>query len=120
MTTRTNQENAVATAALAGNHGFSLISNEKLLQLYTSMLKCRMIEERVRTLSGQGRLAANHYASVGQEAPAAGIAIDLLAGDTVVPSHRDLIVNFIKGDPLPQVFRSLSCGAATPAARRTA
>ena len=39
-----------------GNHGFSLISNEKLLQLYTAMVKCRMIEERVRALLERGKI----------------------------------------------------------------
>jgi pyruvate dehydrogenase E1 component alpha subunit len=114
MTTTTKDESAAATAALAGNHGFSLISNEKLLDLYTSMVKCRMIEERVQTISGQRQSKSNRYASAGQEAAAAGVAIDLLPGDTVIPSHRDLVVNFIKGNPLTKVLRSLSADAATP------
>lgn len=114
MTTTTKKESAAATAALAGNHGFSLISDEKLLQLYTSMVKCRMIEERVQTRSGQRKLTGKRHASAGQEAAAAGVAIDLLPGDTAIPSHRDLAVNFIKGDPLTEVLRSLFASAATP------
>jgi TPP-dependent pyruvate/acetoin dehydrogenase alpha subunit len=114
MTTTTKEESAAATAALAGNHGFSLISDEKLLQIYTSMVKCRMIGERVQSLWGQRKSTGNRHASVGQEAAAAAVAIDLLPGDTLFPSHRDLVVNFIKGDPLTEVLRSLSADAAAP------
>lgn len=114
MMTTTKEESAAATAALAGNHVFSLISDEKLLQLYTAMVKCRMLEESVQTRSGQRKSTGRRHASAGQEAAAAGVAIDLLPGDTVIPSHRDLAVNFIKGDPLTDVLRSLFAGAATP------
>jgi pyruvate dehydrogenase E1 component alpha subunit len=114
MTTTTKEESAAATAALAGNHGFSLISDEKLLQLYTSMVKCRMIEERVQARWEQRKISGNRHASKGHEAAAAGVAIDLLPGDRLFPSPRDLAVNFIKGDPLTRVLRSLFVDAAAP------
>ena len=111
MTTTTKEESAAAAAALAGNHGFSLISDEKLLQLYTSMVKCRMIEERVQARWEQRKLAGSRHASVGQEAAAACVTIDLLPGDTLFPSPRDLAVNFIKGEALTRVLRSLFAAA---------
>jgi pyruvate dehydrogenase E1 component alpha subunit len=103
MTTRTKNQSA---AVLAGNHGFSLISNEKLLQLYSTMVKCRMIGERVRTLFDHGERAGKRDAAVGQEAAVVGVTIDLLADDTTAPSHPGFMVDFIRGASLAQVFRS--------------
>ena len=37
--------------SLSTHNGFSLISNEKLLEIYSTMLKCRMLEERIHALS---------------------------------------------------------------------
>ncbi|MGA2352606.1 MAG: thiamine pyrophosphate-dependent enzyme [Terracidiphilus sp.] len=78
MTTSTKDRNA---AALAGNNGFSLISNEKLLQLYSTMVKCR------------GNSAAD------QVAAAVGVTIDLLPEDTVVALPGDF--DFLQGHIRP-------------------
>jgi pyruvate dehydrogenase E1 component alpha subunit len=112
MTTRTKEESAILTAALAGNHGFSLISNEKLLQLYTSMVKCRMIETRKRDLMARRKLDGNCIASMGREAAVAGVAIDLELEDCVAPSSSNLLVNLIKGLGLDQILSSLLKGSA--------
>jgi TPP-dependent pyruvate/acetoin dehydrogenase alpha subunit len=84
--------------------GKSMISNEKLRQLYATMLKCRTLEERARVLFKQSKFTGNYYAAVGQEAAAVGTAIDLRVEDTIGPSHRDFITGFIKGAPLDKMF----------------
>ncbi|MGA3263179.1 MAG: thiamine pyrophosphate-dependent enzyme [Terracidiphilus sp.] len=89
------------------HNGFSLISNQKLLALYSTMLKCRMIEERIRILIKQNRFTGNGYAALGQEATAAGVAIDLLPEDTASAFPGDLIPLFIKGLPLEKLFARL-------------
>ena len=109
MTTSTNEQSAAATA---GNNGFSLISSVKLLQLYATMVKCRKLAERAHALFPQGKLDIN--AAIGQEAAAVGVAIDLLPEDTVAAAPRDLIVNFIHGEPLNLLFARLSSRAAQP------
>jgi TPP-dependent pyruvate/acetoin dehydrogenase alpha subunit len=95
-----------ASRALAGNHGFSLISDEKLLALYASMLRCRMIEERAAVLRRQKGLPSNE-AAVGQEASIVAVGINLLAEDTVVSSQDDFAAAFIKGVPPAELFSSL-------------
>jgi TPP-dependent pyruvate/acetoin dehydrogenase alpha subunit len=110
MTAGTKEQRAAA--ATAGNHGFSLISNEKLLELYTAMIKCRMIEDRVRVLLGQSKAPGS--ADAGHEAIAAGVAIDLLQEDTVVPGRGDLSISFIQGVPLASIFRSIYARASLP------
>jgi pyruvate dehydrogenase E1 component alpha subunit len=87
------------------HNGFSLISNEKLLELYSTMLKCRLLEQ---TLAEPLPVAASHdgakrTAVIKQEAAVAGVCADLLPGDTLAPSHRGLMQCFAKGLPLNQV-----------------
>jgi TPP-dependent pyruvate/acetoin dehydrogenase alpha subunit len=125
MATRKQKPSA---SAPAGGGGFSLISDEKLLQLYTTMVKCRMIEERARSLFEpknlleRKKLAGNGGGAVGQEAgqeaAVVGVAIDLGPEDRVVPLNRSLIVgfgliaSFVRGAPLEEVFRSqMACAA---------
>jgi pyruvate dehydrogenase E1 component alpha subunit len=107
--TRTKEQSA---AALAGKPGFSIISNEKLLQLYAAMLKCRALEERARILFPRNKFVGKGAA--GREAVAAGVAIDLLPEDTVAASPVDFIVNYIHGEPLDTIFARLRARAACP------
>jgi TPP-dependent pyruvate/acetoin dehydrogenase alpha subunit len=60
------------------DEGFSLISRQKLLTLYSAMLRCRSMAEQL----GNGIKRVN--AVLGHEAAAVGAAIDLLPHDTVV------------------------------------
>ena len=114
MTTRTQQGAAAVNRAAADKGSFSLVSNEKLIQLYTTMLKCRMLEERARVLFKQSRFTGNYYSAVGQEAAMVGVAVDLEPEDTVGPSHRDFIANFVKGAPLEKMFCQLFARACSP------
>jgi TPP-dependent pyruvate/acetoin dehydrogenase alpha subunit len=108
--TRTKEQSA---AALAGKPGFSIISNEKLLQLYATMVKCRALEERVQILFPRSKLTGKH-GSVSREAVAVGVAFDLLPEDTIAASPGDLIVNFIQGEPLDKLFARLYARATRP------
>lgn len=121
MTIGRKEKSAAATAALAGNNGFSLISNEKLIQLYGSLVKCRIFEQRVRLLFEQGEIGGEGIAVKGREAAVVGVATGLLPEDAVISSSSDFIVNALKGDSLAGVFGSLFAGAAPhePAAQFT-
>lgn len=102
MTIKT-KEKTLPPAAQSVHNGFSLISNEKLVQLYAAMIKCRMIEEMARRLP---RTDAPR-SSVRAEAVAAGVAIDLLPDDTVAARAGDLAACYIRGIPLDALFREL-------------
>ena len=112
--TRTKEQSA---AALAGKPGFSIISNEKLLQLYTAMVKCRALEERVQILFPRNKFTGKR-GFVSQEAIAVGIALDLLPEDTVAASPGDLVVNFIwneiQSEPLDMILARLYTRATRP------
>ena len=74
-------------SAKEASENTGLIGNEKLRQLYATMLKCRTLEERARVLFKQSKFTGNYYAAVGQEAAAVGTAIDLRVEDTIGPSQ---------------------------------
>jgi pyruvate dehydrogenase E1 component alpha subunit len=113
-----NRNAAPPAAATAPQNGFSLISNDKLLQLYSTMLKCRMIEERIR-IHFERIGSGGPYTAARQEAAAAGIGLDLLPGDTLAPSYRGFINCFVKGLPLAALFdRILSRPSLSPARTR--
>jgi pyruvate dehydrogenase E1 component alpha subunit len=82
---------AADSAAPSQPHeGFSLISNEKLVELYTTMLKCSMLEERIAHAKGRG-------VELSQEAAAVGVCLDLLKEDTLAPSTGGWMQSFVKG-----------------------
>ncbi len=90
------------TSKPAIQNGFSLISNEKLLQLYSMMLKCQAIRERLGFLINEGKLTVNLETSCG---PATvGLIVDLLPEDTIAPHPGDIIPLFIRGLSLKELF----------------
>jgi TPP-dependent pyruvate/acetoin dehydrogenase alpha subunit len=90
------RERTVSSPAPSVQNGFSLISNEKLLQLYAAMLKCRMIADRTRILAQQNHFSGRQ-ASLGQEAAMVGLAMDLLPGDHIATNPGNVVPFFIKG-----------------------
>ena len=92
------------SAATAGNHGMSLISNEKLHQLYAAMVKCRMLGERLNAFGEQRLLFGYDDAGMGMEASTVGVTIDLLPEDSVFMAHNGLIVDYLKGEPLHKLL----------------
>ena len=90
------------------------IPEDKLKRLYTLILKCRTMEERIRILFKQGRFSGNYYAAIGQEAIEVGAAIDLRPTDWVAPSHRDFIAGLIKGVPLKSMMSQLYARKTSP------
>ena len=110
MTAKRMGKNAPAGAPTADN-GFSLISNEKLLQLYSTMVKCRMLESRIRSFCKSSQLSVKGYVAAGQEAAAVGVAIDLLSKDAIVPSSAGLMFDFIRGVPTDRLIRRFGAHA---------
>ena len=77
---------------LSPAEGSKQLDPEVLRRLYTYMLKCRIVEERIRILYRQGKFAGNYFAAVGQEATEVGATLDLLPEDAVAaftPQFRD-------------------------------
>lgn len=78
-------------------------SNELLLNLYQSILKPRLIEERMILLAKQGKIP-KWFSAWGQEAISAGIVLGLQSDDWIFPSHRNLGVFVNRNLPLEKLI----------------
>lgn len=78
-------------------------SNELLLELYTSMLKPRMIEEKMLVLLRQGQVS-KWFSGIGQEAISAGVTRALDNDEYILPLHRNLAVWINRGMPFVNLF----------------
>jgi pyruvate dehydrogenase E1 component alpha subunit len=85
-----------------------LIPHEKLLEMYTAMVKCRMIADRANLLAQQGRIPTALAATMGHEATFAGIAANLHPDDSVNASHGELLPGYLRGAPLTAIFSSFA------------
>jgi TPP-dependent pyruvate/acetoin dehydrogenase alpha subunit len=74
------------------------LDEKTLRRLYSYMLKCRLVEERIRVLFRQGRFAGNYFGAVGQEATEVGATLDLLPEDTIAPSPPQFRYAHHEGD----------------------
>jgi pyruvate dehydrogenase E1 component alpha subunit len=101
MRTKKRRQGAAAKAVPPGNdarpEGFSLISNEKLMALYSNLLKCRIIEERVAPVSGSGEKNGASASLRGYEAGTVGVTIDLGSKDAVCSPDHGLLTGFRDG-----------------------
>jgi pyruvate dehydrogenase E1 component alpha subunit len=121
MTATSKEQRTASTAeTAAGKNGFSLISDEKLIELYLAMVKCRMVAERAGLLIGQGKVAGDFHGAVGLEAIAAGVIVDLLPEDAFSPSPGDIMLCLVKGVPLDRMFGDVSSSPNGHGKRRSA
>ena len=93
-----------AQAEAAGKPGFSILSNEKLLQLYRTMLECRAL----------GELAPVASSFAGREAVVVGAARDLLPTDSLAAAPGDLFAGYLRNRTLGQPLEGLFSGTAQP------
>ncbi|GAC1583570.1 MAG: thiamine pyrophosphate-dependent dehydrogenase E1 component subunit alpha [Ktedonobacteraceae bacterium] len=68
-----------------------------LIQIYYFMRLTRAMEDRIRTLFLQGKIAGGVYTAQGHEATTVGAAMTLRHDDYIVPQHRDLGMHLVRG-----------------------
>jgi 2-oxoisovalerate dehydrogenase E1 component len=74
-----------------------------LSELYNSILKPRMIEEKMLLLLRQGKIS-KWFSGIGQEAISVGVAAALDKDEYILPMHRNLGVFTTRGIPLNRLF----------------
>lgn len=79
------------------------LKNEQLLDLYRSMLKPRLIEEKMLILLRQGKIS-KWFSGIGQEAISVGLTKALHNDEFILPMHRNLGVFTCREIPLFRLF----------------
>jgi 2-oxoisovalerate dehydrogenase E1 component len=79
------------------------LSDEQLLGLYKSLLRPRMIEEKMLILLRQGKIS-KWFSGIGQEAISVGVTSVLDDDETIFPMHRNLGVFTTRNVPLERLF----------------
>ena len=79
------------------------LSNDIMLDLYRSMLKPRMIEEKMLILLRQGKVS-KWFSGIGQEAISVGVTKSLDPEEYILPMHRNLGVFTCRNIPLNRLF----------------
>jgi 2-oxoisovalerate dehydrogenase E1 component len=79
------------------------IDNVDLIGLYKSILKPRMIEEKMLILLRQGKIS-KWFSGIGQEAISVGVTYAMDQDEYILPMHRNLGVFTTKGVPLKKLF----------------
>ena len=74
-----------------------------LLQLYTNILKPRLIEEKMLILLRQGKIS-KWFSGIGQEAISIGVTMALQKEEYILPMHRNLGVFTTREIPLHRLF----------------
>ncbi len=79
------------------------LSHDELRDLYRALLLGRIWDERMITLSRQGRIAT-YPPTRGQEAASIGPAFAMNAGDWLVPSFREMPALLLRGWPMKKLI----------------
>ena len=98
MASKVNEQPQVTAAAPA--KGFSLISDSKLRDIYTRMLQCRELINRVTPKSKVAKIGLPRF----PEAVVVGTTIDLRPGDWVASWEHDVLASFVKGASLKTIL----------------
>ncbi len=83
------------------------LENEKLEDLYRTMLRIRVFEERVLKEFGRGKIPCHAHLYIGQEAIATGACAALRADDYIISNHRGHGHLIAKGGKADRVMAEL-------------
>lgn len=78
-------------------------SDDQLIQLYTEIVRPRMIEEKMLILLRQGKIS-KWFSGIGQEAIAVGATMALDSDEYIMPLHRNLGVFTARKMPFDKLF----------------
>src|SRR5262249_12290095 len=84
----------LAIATKESGNGKELLPPETLKLLYSTMLQCRLVKERVLQLFRQGKLFENTRSRAGREASEVGAMLGLRPADCVAPRRHDVVTGY--------------------------
>jgi 2-oxoisovalerate dehydrogenase E1 component alpha subunit len=93
------------------------LSTEEVAGLYRTMMRTRLLDERLTALQRQGRIGF-HIGSVGEEAAILGSAFALRKNDWVFPCYREFGAALLRGMPLQRYIDNMFGNENDPAKGR--
>jgi len=102
-----------ATPSLSDNHGPTSADADPLHRLYSSLLRCRLVQERVQELCAASEVAPGYAVRIGHEAVTVGATADLGPEDTVAGSRHNLAALIAKGVPLEALLAPNGAAGST-------
>ena len=93
------------------------LSIDQVVALYKSMVRTRVVDDRMLKLQRQGRIAF-HVGSLGEEAAIVGAAAALRDRDWIVPCYREIGALLWRGYPLQLYVDHMFGNAGDPARGR--
>jgi TPP-dependent pyruvate/acetoin dehydrogenase alpha subunit len=87
------------------------MAEERLLELYSKMLRIRLVEEAIADHYGEGEMRCPVHLSIGQEAAAVGVCEALAQSDKVYSTHRCHAHYLAKDGDLRRMLAEI-CGKA--------
>ena len=79
-------------------------TDSQLINIYTELLRPRMIEEKMLLLLRQGRVS-KWFSGIGQEAISVGAAMALHTDEYIMPLHRNLGIFTVRKMPFAQLIK---------------
>ncbi len=116
MATRVEKQRGVPhTSAQLSNFQASnpLMTDAKLKQIYSTILRYSILRQRVRRLRGKSKSIAKDSRSFGEEAAVVGAAIQLRRDDWLAPAPGDTMAGFLRGAPLAEIISEFLPHAAS-------
>ena len=113
-----NDEHTTIHAVEQGGESerFSLIKQVRLWEMYAAMVKCRITAETAQQMRAHGRDVANLDATLGWEATAAAVTVDLHTEDGLSITTESMLAALLKGAKL----ETLLAGPRNAAAHQSA
>lgn len=79
------------------------LSSEQLIEIYTHLVRPRMIEEKMLNLLRQGKIS-KWFSGIGQEAISVGTVLAMDQDEYILPMHRNLGIFTGRGMPFHKLF----------------